>query len=265
MTAWQFFSKPDRYCAPCGDLRCAVTECRISPAPAFMRGVTALFVTDVHALPTTSDAAMTALKEKAAALKPDLLLLGGDYSDRPGPTERLFERLAAIPAPLGRFGVVGNNDREAFPEIGRLRRIMSRAGFELLINESRSLRLGGGRLIVAGLDEYRYGAPDATGLYAKAPAPDRFRLLLSHYPRRVEPMPDLMLCGHTHGGQFNLLGVTPYTVGFERLFARRRASCFIAGLHEMDGGQVLVSKGIGASRLPLRVGVRPEINIIRFD
>ena len=185
MTAWQFFSKPDRYCAPCGDLRCAVTGCDIS-APAFMRGVTALFVSDVHALPATSDAAMTVLAEKAAALKPDLVLLGGDYSDKPGPAERLFEHLAAIPAPLGRFGVVGNNDREAFPEIGRLRRIMSRAGFELLINESRSLRLGGGRLIVAGL-------------------------------------------------------------------------------HEMDGGRVLVSKGIGASRLPLRIGVRPEVSIIRFE
>ena len=265
MTAWQFFSKPDRYCAPCGDLRCAVTECRISPSPAFMRGVTALFISDVHALPTTADAAMTALKEKAAALKPDLVLLGGDYSDRPGPAERLFERLAAIPATLGRFGVVGNNDREAFPEIGRLRRIMSRAGFELLINESRSLRLGGGRLVVAGLDEYRYGAPDAAGLYPDAPVPDRYRLLLSHYPCGVRPMPDLMLSGHTHGGQFNLLGVTPYTIGFERLIARRRASRFIEGLHDLDGGQVFVSKGIGASRLPLRVGVRPEINFIRFD
>ena len=105
MTGWQFFSKPDRYCALCGDLRCSVTERLIPRAPAFMRGVTALFISDVHALPTTTDAAMTALAAKAAALRPDLLLLGGDYSDQPGPTERLFERLAAIPAPLGRFAV----------------------------------------------------------------------------------------------------------------------------------------------------------------
>ncbi len=265
MTGWQFFSRPDCYCALCGDLRCSVTERRISHAPAFMRGVTALFISDVHALPTTADAAMTALAEKAAALRPDLLLLGGDYSDRPGPTERLFGHLAAIPAPLGRFAVVGNNDREAFPDIEKLRRIMARAGVELLINESRTLRLDGGTLIVAGLDEYRFGAPDAAGLYPDKPAPDRCRLLLSHYPRRVEPMPDVMLCGHTHGGQFNLLGVTPYTIGFERLFARRRASCFIEGLHDMDGAQVLVSKGIGASRLPLRIGVKPEIIFMRFD
>ena len=264
MAAWQFFSKPDCYCAPCRDHRCAVTGHHIS-APAFMRGVTALFIADVHALSTTPDAAMTALKEKAAALRPGLLLLGGDYSDKPGPAERLFERLAAIPAPLGRFGVVGNNDREAFPDIDRLRRIMARAGVELLINEARTLRVNGGTLTVAGLDEYRHGAPDAAGLYPDHPSPDCFRLLLSHYPRRVDPMPDLMLCGHTHGGQFNLLGVTPYTVGFERLFARRRASRFIAGLHPLDSGQVLVSKGIGASRIPLRVGVRPEIELLRFE
>ena len=72
MTGWQFFSKPDRYCALCGDLRCSVTERLIPRAPAFMRGVTALFIADVHALPTTTDAAMTALKEKAAALSREI-------------------------------------------------------------------------------------------------------------------------------------------------------------------------------------------------
>jgi predicted MPP superfamily phosphohydrolase len=77
-------------------------------------------------------------------------------------------------------------------------------------------------------------------------------------------MPDLMLSGHTHGGQFNLLGVTPYTFGFERLFARRRSSRFIAGLHEYRGAQMLVSKGIGMSRIPLRIGVRSEIHRIDF-
>lgn len=262
---YQFFSKPDPYFARCGNLRCSVTEARISHAPVFMKGVRALFITDVHATPRTTDADMDALAKKAAALRPDIVLLGGDYADAAAPALRLFERLAALSAPLGMYGVLGNNDREAFPEPSALRSAMARAGFALLVNEARRVSVNGGTLIVAGLDDYRYGSPDPVDLYPAAPAPDCCRLLLSHYPRMVSPMPDLMLCGHTHGGQFNLLGVTPYTIGFERLFARKRASRFIAGLHEYRGARVLVGKGIGASRIPLRVGVRPEINLIRFD
>ncbi|MBR1560797.1 MAG: metallophosphoesterase [Clostridia bacterium] len=230
-----------------------------------MRGVTAVFLSDVHVTRRTTEADMDALAGKVAALKPDLILLGGDYADEAEHTVRLFRRLKGLSAPLGAYAVVGNNDREAFGDLGPLRRLMAESGFELLVNAARPIDLPGGRLIVAGLDEYRYGHPDPAGLYPSDPAPDAYRLLLSHYPHDVEPMPDLMLSGHTHGGQFNFLGLTPYAVGFERLLTPHRASRFIAGLHAFRGGQVLVSKGIGASRIPLRIGVRPEIEMIRFD
>lgn len=261
----QFFSKPDAYAGPCGDLRCEVVTTRIPGAPGFMRGLRALFVTDVHALPRTTSRDIAALSKRIADLGPDILLLGGDYSDTPEPCKRLFEGLAGLKIQLGTFGVVGNNDREAFPDIEALRRIMAEAGVTLLINQSQILELNGGRLVVAGLDEYKYGTPDAAGLYPDETAPDVYRLLLSHYPRPVSPMPDLMLSGHTHGGQFNLLGLTPYTIGFERLLARDRAPKFISGLHDCGGGRVFVSKGIGASRLQMRVGVRPEIDLLVFD
>lgn len=224
-----------------------------------------MFVTDVHATPRTTAAHMDALAGRIAAAAPDLLLLGGDYADTAEPCRRLFEGLGRVRVPLGAFGILGNNDREAFPNTDALRQVMARAGARLLVNEAVTLRLNGGRLIVAGLDEYRYGRPSAAGLYPPLPDPNRFRLLLSHYPRTVDPMPDLMLCGHTHGGQFNLLGVTPYTIGFERVIRRRRAPRYIAGLHGHGGGRVFVSKGIGASRLPLRIGVRPEIDLLVFD
>lgn len=261
----QFFSKPDKYFARCDDLRCSVTEHRISPAPAFLRGVRALFITDVHVRPESTDADLEALTNKAAALGADIVLLGGDYSDFRAHTLRLFEHFSRLSAPLGMYGVLGNNDRETFPDVEGLRSAMDRAGFALLVNESRSLGLNGGTLVVAGVDEYRRGHPDAGGLYPERASQDCYRLLLSHYPRAVKPMPDLMLCGHTHGGQFNFLGVTPYTIGFERLLTWRRAPRYIAGVHDCSGGKILVSKGIGASRKPCRIGVRPEINLITFD
>ena len=257
----QFLSKPDRYAGPCGDLRCGLVERRIPGAPEFLRGLRALFVTDVHALPRTSSGDIEALAGRMADARPDILLLGGDYADTPEPARRLFEGLRGLRPPLGAFGVLGNNDREAFPNPDALRGIMSEAGLELLVNEARTLNVNGGRLVVAGVDEYKHGQPDAEGLFH---GEDGYRLLLSHYPRPVPDMPDLMLCGHTHGGQFNLLGLTPYAVGFERLLDQRRAPWYIAGLHRCRGGQVFVSKGIGASRIPLRIGVRPEIDLLIF-
>lgn len=261
---YQFFSRPDRYCAPCGDLRCFPVKRRITGAPAFMKGMRARFASDFHVTARTTGADVDALAQKLMEQSPDLILLGGDYADEAAHTLRLFRRLRGLTAPLGVYAVVGNNDREAFPDIGVLRRTLSDANIRLLVNESVTLRVGGGRLIVAGCDEYRYGHPDVTGLYPPEPAPDRCRLLLSHYPRAVEPMPDIILSGHTHGGQFNALGLTPYTVGFERLLTPRRASRFIAGLHRHRDAWMLISKGIGASRLPLRIGVRPEIEWIEF-
>ena len=260
----QFFSKPDAYVGICGDLRCSVAEHRICDVPDFMKGLKALFVTDTHVLPGTSDDDLEAFVDRMAALKPDVVFLGGDYADAAPQTRRFFQHIKRLSAPMGIYGVVGNNDREAFTDVETLRWLMSRAGVELLVNESRTLKVGRGRLIISGLDEYHYGRPDAAGLYPDAPREDRYRILISHYPRLVRPMPDLMLCGHTHGGQFNCLGVTPYAIGFERVIKRRRAPRYISGLHNDAGATILTGKGIGASRIPLRVGVRPEIDLIAF-
>lgn len=260
---YQFFSRPDRYAAIVGRLDCAVAERRV-PGPEWLRGVKALFVTDVHLTDRATDEDLAAFVERLGALKPDIVLLGGDYADRAEPARRFFQAMRALRPPLGSFGVVGNNDREAWEDPDALRGVMAEAGVRLLVNEACEIALPGGRLLIAGVDEYRHGAPQARGLYPETATDDAFRLLLSHYPVVPEAPPDLMLSGHTHGGQFNLLGVTPYAIGFERLPFSKAPSRFIAGLHEYRGARVLVSKGIGASRLPVRLCVRPEVEWIRF-
>ena len=261
---YQPFSKPDAYAALCGDLRFRVVERRIPGAPRFLRGVRGLFVTDVHVSRRTTRAHLEAFAARIAALEPDILFWGGDYSDDAGHAARLFGHLGSLRPPLGSFGVLGNNDREAWADIGELRAAMAGAGIRLLVNESCEVPVGGGRLIVAGIDDYRYGRPSEEGLYPAARPEGACRVLLSHFPVLPERLPELMLSGHTHGGQFNFLGVTPYTVGFERLISRESPSDYIAGLHEHGGAQILVSKGIGASRIPLRIGVRPETELLCF-
>ena len=261
----QRFVRPDRWLAPCGRLACAVVERHVDGAPAFMRGLRALFVCDTHVRPGTRDEDIRAFAARMKALSPDVLLLGGDYADHAKDALRLFDALAALRPPLGAFGCVGNNDAEAWGDLSALGREMARRGLTLLVNESVSIPRSGGTLYVGGVDERKFGAPRAAGLYPDAPSPEVYRVLLSHYPCLPDLKPDLMLSGHTHGGQFNLLGLTPFAVGFEQVFRRDIRSMAISGMHDAGGMAMLVSKGVGASRIQWRVGARPEIDLLIFD
>ena len=259
----QLFSWPDWHLSLCGHLGFTLRTRGIRVAPAFMRGLRALFITDVHVVSRTTDGDLRAFMEKLSAVEPDILLLGGDYADDAENARRFFEALAVLRPPLGCFGVLGNNDREAWPEVGELREVMAAAGCRLLVNEAECVALPGGELVVSGIDEFKYGAPEME----RALLPrreDRCRILLSHFPVVPEPMPELVLSGHTHGGQFNFLGLTPYTIGFELLFQRTVRLERFSGMASIGGGQLLVSKGIGASRIPVRAGVRPEIELLAF-
>ena len=263
---YQRISRPDRYVARCGHMDAVVTERRIADAPPFMRGLRVLFVADAHVLSRTTRDELDALAAKIARAEPHLLLLGGDYADRAEDSVRFFDALAGLSVPLGCFGVLGNNDAEAWAgRIDALRAVMARAGCALLVNRAEDIPLKDGAIRVGGVDEYRYGAPRTVGFWPEEPRKGLYRILLSHYPVLVEPRPELMLCGHTHGGQFNLLGLTPFAIGFERFNRPRRASVAISGLRDIGDMKLLVSKGIGASRLQLRVGVRPEIDLLVFE
>ena len=262
----QRFSKPDLYIRRCGHLYATVTEHRINDAPAFMRGLRAMFVADVHVRPESTRAELDALVDRIVEASPQLLLLGGDYSDFAEDCLRFFKALGRAAFPLGAYGVLGNNDAEAWQgNLRSLRRAMSQAGCRLLLNTSVDIPLGGGKLCVGGIDEYRYGSAHTDRLWSGECNGNRYRILLSHYPVLPQARPDLMLSGHTHGGQFNLLGLTPFAIGFERFGQPHRASAAISGLHDIGGMKLLVSKGVGASRLQLRVGVRPEINLLLFE
>lgn len=261
----QRFSRPDLYVGRCGHLDAVVTAHILGGAPPFMRGLRLLFAADLHVPRRATGAELDALVDRIAAAGPRLLLLGGDYSDDAEGCVRFFEALGRVRFPLGCFGVIGNNDAEAWEgnEKG-LREAMAAGGCRLLLNQSANLPLGGGVLRIGGVDEYRFGHPHPEGLWRGKDPGNSYRILLSHYPVLPAQRPDLMLCGHTHGGQFNLLGLTPYAIGFERFNRPRRASAAIAGLRNIDGMKLLVTKGVGASRLQWRVGVRPEVNLVTF-
>ena len=202
-----------------------------------------------------SDEKLRALIALIEAQNAHLILFGGDYAETADQHERFFEALSGVQAEYGICGVMGNNDREAFPDADIFRRIAARGGMELLVNECRCIEAGG-RLQIGGCDDHKRGKPETRNLFGDA----GYRILISHFPVQPDCHADLMLSGHTHGGQFSCLGLTPYSIGFERGYKMEAVS----GLHCFGKRQILVSPGIGVSRLPLRIGVKPKIHLVKF-
>lgn len=186
-----------------------------------------------------------------AAITGDFLTAGGDLS------EGLARVLAGLKAPLGVFAVLGNHDHWA--GAGRVRQIVAAAGITLIDNRHVLLTRGGRPLVLAGVGDLWEDTQDLPGALAGAPdqAP---RLLLCHNPDYADGMPptprvDLMLAGHTHGGQAKIpLGPRP------RLPIRNPR--YAAGLARGPRCPVYVSRGIGMVGVPVRFNCRPELPII---
>lgn len=249
-----FYTRPDRYLHLGVFPEARTVALRIDGAPAFMQGLRALFISDVHLRPVVSDERLAALTAQIAAEKADLLLLGGDYAETSGDCLRFFDALKELSFPLGAYAVPGNNDADSRDTLAQTTAL---AGVTLLTNAECTIDLPGGKLCIGGCDDHKYGSPRTAALFSGS---EDYRILLSHFPVQPDCECDLILCGHTHGGQCNLLGITPYSLGFERRFRLRG----VRGLHKTGSGRMFIGNGVGVSRVPLRMGAQPQIYLLEF-
>lgn len=250
-----FYTRPDRSLHLGVFPKPDTVEIHIQDAPPFMQGLRALFISDVHLRRCVSDARLNALIDQITALKPDLILLGGDYAEHSDQCLRFFEAFRGAACRLGCYAVPGNNDHDSIDDLDS---IMARSGVTLLKNRCARLDLPGGRLMIGGCDEHKYGAPDTAQLFT---SDADYRILLSHFPVMPECRCDLMLSGHTHGGQCNFLGITPYSIGFERRFRLLG----VKGERRIGDMRLLIGSGIGVSRFPFRLGAAPQIYLLNFS
>jgi uncharacterized protein len=220
-------------------------------APALSIG----FAADFHAGPCTHPRVLESACTELARLEAPVLLLGGDFvclSSRD--IGQLAPRLAAIPAPLGKFAVLGNHDYWAGPR--PVVRALEAAGIRVLINESVRLPAPWNDIWICGLDDPIAGRPEPEQLFAGAG--DR-RVVLMHAPSGLGAIGDqrfdLALCGHTHGGQVALPGSRPLFIPDLREFRR-----FAYGRFGLAGGRELfVTRGVGYSTAPIRTFCRSEV------
>jgi hypothetical protein len=243
-----------------GPLRHMKLELGFEGLPPELDGLRIGHVTDLH-----FDAAprlLASLVEWAAAQTVDLWAVTGDLletADGIGPTAEL---VAALNAPLGRWFVAGNNDNRVLPELGGVRGTLEPLGLRVLENEGLILEHRGARLALAGVDDptrFRDDLPAATGGLTDEP----FLLLLAHSPGiafRDDPLPpNLVLSGHTHGGQICVPFLGPLIARTRQPGCGRRMA---AGIFQRGSSVVYVSRGIGTSLLPIRILCPPEVTTV---
>ena len=196
--------------------------------------------------------------------KPDLIVLTGDFIHKGYKhVEDVAKVLARLNAPQGVVAVLGNHDFSVRNALGfRRHRGLHKAiadalgsqGIRVLRNETMQLDRPEGKLLLAGLDD----------LWSRECDPDRAleghclvtpRIVLAHNPQTIHMMDkhrcDLMLSGHTHGGQINWPGLG-------RFFLGRKGRQFAAGMYRHKSSHLYVHKGVGFG-WRFRFGVRPEI------
>jgi predicted MPP superfamily phosphohydrolase len=205
--------------------------------------------------------------ERLMAERPDVILLAGDYHQ--GSDAKLDEQLPALRslmrglrAPGGVFAVQGDVESAA-----EARRVMARTGVRLLMNEVEAVRVRDRRVSIAGIELAYWSAAARRTLTALERRPGRrdVRIALAHRPDAVrllrpDTRVDLTVAGHTHGGQVQLPLVGPLTISSR---VPRRVGA--GGLHELDGRNIYVSRGVGAERgqaPQLRLGAVPEVSLI---
>jgi len=226
--------------------------------PTSFRGLSVAYLSDLHHGPYVGLDYLRYVVDWTNALKPDLVLLGGDYVSRsPRYIGPVCEVMGGLRAPMGRFAVLGNHDNwESGPECHAQ---LDRAGLELIDNRGLWLRRGGDRLRIGGVGDLWTDVQSIDAALEDADEGDAV-IVLSHNPDFAEhgrdPRISLMLSGHTHGGQVVVPGVGAIILPSN--FGRKYAG----GLAQGPAYPVYVGRGVGTTGPPVRFYCRPEIVLL---
>jgi uncharacterized protein len=232
--------------------------------PAAFDGTRIVLLADVHRSFYFSQERLGRLVDRVEGLHPDLIVLGGDYVYGSKDYEQsAFAALGRLHAPLGVYAVLGNHDY-AHPgggvsDPGRAIQAITGANITLLDNSGVWIEKSGRSFRLAGVSDLQQGHPDAApGLSGTVPRD--LVVLASHEPDFAEKLPpgavDLVLSGHTHGGQVTFFGLWAPVVG------SKYSQKYRTGLVNNGTTTVVVSNGIGTIFPPLRFFAPPQIVVV---
>jgi hypothetical protein len=227
-----------------------------------LAGFRIALLTDMHAGEGTPLWLIRRAAKLAMRERPDLVALTGDFAaDDADSFAPVLDALSELRAPHGVWAVPGNHDYTVGIERwhAELRR---RPHLRDLTNRAALERVGQASLCVAGVDDYTRGRPTLDPL----PPPESrdFTLLLAHDPdqaeraRRAYDAVDLVVSGHTHGGQVRLPGVGAIKN------PAKHDDLYEEGLRRRPWTQVYTSRGVGTVHLPVRLLCRPEVAVLEL-
>lgn len=198
--------------------------------------------------------------ETVRELEPDWIFITGDLLNVPQGLPHLFRFLACLRETAPLFVTLGNHDHYSGIPISHFAELADRHKITLLVNQTALVDTGAGELAVVGVDDPSLHRADLRCV--PPPTDRRFTLLLAHAPNILDQMEshhavDLILCGHSHGGQWRIPFVP--TVWLPPGCAGR-----VAGHHVARGHRLYVNRGLGWSFLPFRLNCRPEIAVIEW-
>jgi predicted MPP superfamily phosphohydrolase len=233
----------------------------VAGLPDDLKGFRIVQITDMHIGPSLGRSFVEGVVQAVNGVKPHVIALTGDLAD--GTVEQLADDVAPLrnlESSYGKFFVTGNH--EYYSGVLEWVEKVKSLGFTVLLNEHKVICSGRGRLLLAGVTDYRGGqfipshAQNPKKALEGCPATD-VKILLAHQPKSIFEAAavgyDLQISGHTHGGQFfpwNLF------VGFFQPY--------VSGLHTHEKTQIYVSQGTGYWGPPVRVGSPSEITLIQL-
>jgi len=246
---------------------------RLERLPESFRGFKIAQLSDLHSSPLVDQEHLEHAVQLALAEKPDLVVLTGDYIGHtlrtaPGQIhkfdemylDQLVETLVKAKAPFGTYAVLGNHDFWSGPEVTEslCRAFETRAGITLLRNQRAVLSKGDESIQLLGVDDYWHSWN--LGQAMRRVPMKSVKILLSHNPdinRHLRPAHriDLVLSGHTHGGQitFPVLGAP---------FATHMNKRYLKGLVRDGDRQTYITRGVGHLVVPIRFNCPPEVTLI---
>ncbi|XYI00934.1 metallophosphoesterase [Sorangium sp. So ce1128] len=233
-------------------------------APAARRPLRIVQITDPHLGPFMSVARLRGICERAVERDPDLVVLTGDYltMESQDTAEHLAEALSPLRALEGRvFACHGNHDHESPRHVATA---LARAGARLLVDDAALVETAAGPVQILGMDfHYRDRAQRMAEVCARHPrVPGALRLILLHDPGAFrhlgEGEGDLVLSGHTHGGQVGIVSLGGTWTAM-RLFVTMPDH----GLWARGPDRLYVHRGTGHYGFPLRLGVPAEESVLK--
>lgn len=247
------------------DIDVPVRRIPISDLPGPLFGLKIAHLSDLHLGYYIHLGNLEKVIETIRSHKPDLVLFTGDISDDLAQLPRVLEIVDSLQPRFGTYACVGNH--EYYRGIQEVTGIFEKAPFPMLINRHVNINIGGVNVYLGGADDPRYLRHDYSDFLRSTiertmggASPDSFKLLMSHRPEALNHAAtrgiDLVLAGHTHGGQVGFGGRS----AFENIFPEK----YLWGLYRRGPTTLYTSGGMG-HWFPFRLGVPAEAPILVLE